>query len=143
MQTLRQDLRHATRMLGRQRGFTAVTILTLALGVGGATAIFSVADAVVLRPLPMRDPDALFLLRQSDLKKDQPFIEISYPAFAAWRDRSRSFEAMAAMPSVNLHFILTGRGEPAVLEGRWVTASFFDMLGATAALLLVKTSTPE
>jgi putative ABC transport system permease protein len=134
MQTLRQDLRHAMRMLGRQRGFTTVTVLTLALGVGGATAIFSVADAVVLRPLPMRDPDALFLLRQSDLKRNQPFIEISYPAFSAWRDRSRSFEAMAAMPSVDLPFILTGRGEPAVLEGRWVTASFFDMLGAAAAL---------
>lgn len=134
MQTLRQDVRHAMRMLARQPGFTAVTILTLALGVGGATAIFSVADAVVLRPLPFDDPDALFLLRQSDLKKNHPFVEISYPAFSAWRERSRSFEALAAMPSVNQGFILTGRGEPATIEGRWVSASFFDLLGARPAL---------
>jgi putative ABC transport system permease protein len=122
------------RMLARQPGFTAVAILTIALGVGGATAIFSVADAVVLRPLPYGDTDAVFLLRQSDLKKNHPFVELSYPAFTAWRDRSRSFESLAAMPSVNLGFILSGRGEPASLEGRWVSASLFEMLGARAAL---------
>ena len=134
MQTLRQDVRHAMRMLARQPGFAAVTILTLALGVGGATAIFSVADAVVLRPLPFDDPDALFILRQSDLKKNHPFVEVSYPAFTAWRERSRSFQGMAAMPSVNQGWVLTGRGEPATLEGRWVSASFFDLLGARPAL---------
>src|SRR5262245_41360630 len=118
MQAVRQDVRHAMRMLARQPGFSAVTILTLALGVGGATAIFSVADAVVRRPLPFEDPDRVVLVRQSDARRGQPQVEIGYPAFRAWRDGSRSFTALAGMPNTNQAFVLTGGPEPVQLMGR-------------------------
>ena len=134
MQTLWPDLRHAARVLRRRPAFALVATLTLALGIGGATAIFSVADAVVLRPLPFHDPDSVFVLRHSDVKKNHPFVEVSYPDFGQWREHSRSFDLLTAMPSVNIPSILTGRGEPATIEGRWVSASFFDLLGARPAL---------
>jgi putative ABC transport system permease protein len=133
MQILWTDLRHAARVLARRPAFAAVSILTLALGIGGATAIFSVADAVILRPLPFEDPDALYVIRQGDTKKGH-VVEVSYPDFSAWRERGRSFQPLAAMPSVNQGWVMTGRGEPAAIEGRWVSASFFELLGAQAAL---------
>lgn len=134
MPTLVQDLRHAARVLARRPGFTSVSVATLALGIGGATAIFSVADAVVLRPQPFADPESVYVLRHTDLKKNHPFVEVSYPDFVAWRDHARSFEHLAAMPSVNIAAVLTGRGEPTPIEGRWVSASFFDLLGTRPAL---------
>jgi putative ABC transport system permease protein len=134
LESIWQDLRFAGRTLGKSPGFTAVAVLTLALGIGGATAIFSVADAVVLRPLPFADPDRIVVLWQRDFRRDQPFVEISYPAFRAWREQSRSFEELAAMPSVDIGWVLTGRGEPERVEGRWVTAGFFDVLGVRPAL---------
>jgi hypothetical protein len=113
MLTLPQDLRHAARVLARRPGFTAVSVATLALGIGGATAIFSVADAVVLRPLPYGDPGSVFVVRESDLKTNHPFVEVSYPAFQAWAAQSRSFAVMAGMPSANQSQVMTGRGLPA------------------------------
>jgi len=104
-------------------------VATLGLGVGGATAIFSVADAVILRPLPFATPERLVLLWQSDTKKNQPFVEMSYPVYRQWRDQNRSFEAFAGMPSTNQSFNLTGRDEPVTLFGRWVTGRFFETLG--------------
>ncbi|HET9316433.1 MAG TPA: ABC transporter permease, partial [Vicinamibacteria bacterium] len=134
MQTLRQDLRHAMRTLARRPGLTAVSVATLALGLGGATAIFSVADAVVLRPLPFAEPDRIVLVRQSDARRGHPVVEIGYPAFRAWRDESRSFTAMAGMPNTNQAFVLTGGQEPVRIMGRSVTARFFDVLGVQPAL---------
>ncbi len=131
---MRSTAGHALRRLTQSPGFSAVAVLTLALGIGGATAIFSVADAVVLRPLPYRDPDRLVVVWQAERDRNQSFIEVSYPAFLAWRDRSRMFESLAAMSSVNDEVILTGRGEPAPVEGRWVTSEFFSVLGVSPAL---------
>ena len=127
-------LRHALRGLRRSPGFTAVAVLTLALGIGGATAIFSVADAVVLRPLPYLDAARVVVIWQDDRDSNQSFVEFSYPAFREWHDRNRSFESLAAMSSVNDEVILTGRGEPTPVEGRWVTADFFSVLGVSPAL---------
>ena len=76
---LRQDLRQAARTLGRRPGLALVAILTIGFGIGGATAIFSVADAVVLRPLPFAEPDRLVTLRQEDRARGEPFIELGYP----------------------------------------------------------------
>ncbi len=131
---MRWTVQHAFRRLKASPGFTTIAVLTLALGIGGATAIFSVADAVVLRPLPYHDADQLVVIWQADRDRNQPFVEISYPAFRAWRDRSRLFESLAAMSSVNDETILTGRGEPVAVEGRWVTSGFFSVLGVAPAM---------
>jgi putative ABC transport system permease protein len=130
MRALADDGRFALRALSRRPWLTIVAVLTLVLGIAGATTAFSVADAVVLRPLPYLDPDRLVIIWQSDRARNQPFIEISYPAFREWRDRSRQFESIAAMSSVNFEMVLTGRGEPAVLAAGAVTGSFFRLLGA-------------
>ena len=127
-------MRHAVRGLLKSPGFTLVAVLTLALGIGGATAMFSVADAVVLRPLPYADVDRLVVVSMSDRERNQPFVEISYPAYREWRDRSRQLQSIAAMSSVNDETILTGRGEPTPVEGRWVTGDFFSVLGVAPAL---------
>ena len=134
METVRYELRHAARALRRRPALTIVAVLTLALGIGGATAIFSVADAVVLKPLPYADPDRLVVAWQSDRTRNQPFVEISYPAFREWRDRTHLFEAIAAMPSVNDELALTGRGEPITVEGRGVTGAFFRLFGVAPAV---------
>jgi putative ABC transport system permease protein len=133
MYRLKHNMRYAFRGLRKTPGFTVVAVLTLALGIGGATAMFSVADAVVLRPLPYADQDRVVVISMSDRDRNQPFLEISYPAYREWRDRSRQFQAVSAMSSVNDETILTGRGEPVPVEGRWVTGEFFSLLGVAPA----------
>ncbi len=127
-------MKTAARTLAKSPGFTIIAVLTLALGIGGATAIFSVADAVILRPLPYDDPDRLVFISLSDRERNQSFVEFSYPAYREWRERSRMLQSLAAMSSVNDETILTGRGEPSAVEGRWVTGEFFSVLGVSAAL---------
>src|SRR5262245_14373718 len=129
-----QDLAHAARRLWRRPAFTAVAAGTLALGIGGAVAIFSVARAVVLRPLPYAEPDRLALVWQSDAERGQPFVEMSYPAFRDWRASNPSFQDMAGLPSTNQTWTLSERGEPVELVGRLVSWSFFDVLGVRPAL---------
>jgi putative ABC transport system permease protein len=134
MSQIAQDLAHAARRLWRRPAFTAVAAGTLALGIGGAVAIFSVARAVVLRPLPYAAPDRLAMLWQRDAERGQPFVEMSYPAFRDWRASNPSFEDMAGLPSTNQTWTLSGRGEPVALVGRLVSWSFFDVLGVKPAL---------
>jgi hypothetical protein len=120
MKRVTNDLRDAVRTVRRRPGTTVVAVLMLSLGIGGATTIFSVVDAVLLRPLPYLDADRLVMIWQSDRTRSQPFLEISYPAFREWRERTRAFELIAAMPSVNFEMALTERGEPVAIEGRAV-----------------------
>ena len=134
MDAFREDLAHAVRRLKRRPGFTLVATATLAVGIGGATALFSVAHAVMLRPLPYAEPDRLALVWQSDRERGQPFVEMSYPAFRDWRASNPAFEDMAGMPSTNQSWTLSGRGEPVELVGRLVSWSFFDVLGVSPAL---------
>lgn len=134
MRGVLDDLRDALRMVSRRPGTTVVAVLILTLGLGAATTIFSVVDAVLLRPLPYIDAERVVVIWQSDRTRNQPFIEISYPAFREWRERSHAFEVIAAMPSVNFEMALTGRGEPVATEGRAVSGDFFSLFGATAAI---------
>jgi putative ABC transport system permease protein len=125
MDTLWQDLRYSFRMLLKSPGFTAVAILALALGIGANTAIFSVVNAVLLRPLPYKDPNRLTILWEKAATQD---TSVSYPNFQDWRDQNQSFEEIAAFRRAS--FNLTGAGEPERLAARMASASFFSMLGS-------------
>src|SRR5215471_3155243 len=123
-QDVNRDIRYSLRSLARNRGFTMVALLTLALGIGASTAIFTVLDGVLLKPLPYPDPDRLVVLYETS--KQDPEISISYPTYQDWLAQQNAFDAMAAyMPAGG---VLTG-GEPERVIGRWVTASFFQTLG--------------
>ena len=123
------ELRHAARRLARRPGLGTVAVATLALGLGGATAIFSVADAVILKPLPFPQPDRLAVLWQRDLKRSQPFVAISYPAYRDWRERTRSFQELAAMAEGNWSWTLSGRGQPVSVDHTYVDTSQTTWLG--------------
>jgi predicted permease len=134
MRSFFDELRQAGRRLRRRPAMALVAGATLAVGIGGATAVFSVAHAVLLRPLPYASPDRLVLVWQQDPERSQPFVEMSYPAFRDWRSGSAVFEELAGMPSTNQGFTMTGRGEPVALTGRLVTWSFFRTLGVAPLL---------
>jgi predicted permease len=119
--TFLQDLRYGLKMLRRNPGFTIVAVLTLALGTGATTAIFSVVNAVLLRPLPYRDPDRLVLVPNA-IGQD----------FLRWRDQSKAFESMAAFYFGTADF--TGSGEPERLAVAWVSTDLFATLGVAPAL---------
>jgi putative ABC transport system permease protein len=129
MRTLIQDLRYGVRRLGNNPGFTAIAVLTLALGIGANTAIFSVVNGVLLRPLPFRDPSQLVLIAE---KSSFPVTSTSYENYLDWRDQSQSFEAMEATRSGSI--TLTGAGEPERLNVRMATAGLFSMLGINAQI---------
>src|SRR5512135_1647183 len=114
METLLQDLRYALRRLRNSPGFATVAVVTLALGIGANTAIFSVVNAVLLRPLPYRDPSRLVLLQER--APSFPRLSVSYQNFVDWRDQSRSFAGVAGIR--NAAMTLTGTGEPERLVGQ-------------------------
>jgi predicted permease len=126
-----QDLRYGVRMLLKHKGFTAVAVLTLALGTGANTAIFSIINSVLLRPLNYKDSDRLIWLSHHYKKIDQ---NVTIPATASkyYYDNSKSFENMEAILGWEVN--LTGRGDPERLNGRAVTNTFFSMLGVEAAI---------
>jgi putative ABC transport system permease protein len=126
MLNLLQDVRYAFRLLAKSPMFTVIAVLTLALGIGANTAIFSVVNAVLLRPLPFQDPSRLVLVIE---KSKYPTITVSYQNYLDWRDQSRSFDSMEALYGTNM--TLTGKGEPERLVGRMVTAGFFPLLGVS------------
>lgn len=120
------DLRYALRSLLKSPGFTAVTILTLALGVGANTAVFSLINSVLLRPLPYEQPDQLVLVWESAPffgLRDSPVAPANY---ADWKTRSRSFEEIGALEDCG--YRLSGEGEPEAVNGGAVTASFLRAL---------------
>ncbi|MCU1241006.1 MAG: hypothetical protein JWO71_1732 [Candidatus Acidoferrum typicum] len=125
MDTILHDLPYAFRVLARNPGFTAIAILTLALGIGANTAIFSVVNAVLLRPLEFRDPARLVIVAE---KSSFPVISTSYQNWLDWRDQSRSFESLEGTRGTTL--TLTDAGEPERLNARMATAGLFSMLGA-------------
>jgi putative ABC transport system permease protein len=126
MGTLWQDLRYGVRTLWKNPGFALVAIVTLALGIGANTAIFTVVNAALLRGLPYREPDRLVHLWEMTPQKEFPRREASYPDFLDWR-QSQSFEAMAAYTGGG--FTLTGRGAPERIQGARGSAHFFKALG--------------
>jgi putative ABC transport system permease protein len=130
MGTLWKDIRFAARMLWKGRGVTAVAVAALALGVGANTAVFSVVNAALLKPLPYREPERL--VRISEDSKAIPGMSVSYPDFLDWRRQQTSFELMAATQPASYN--LSGGGEPERLAGRNVSPEFFAVLGVEPAL---------
>jgi predicted permease len=127
MAGLGQDIRYGVRALRKNPGFTAVAMLALALGIGANTAIFSVVNGVLLRPLEY--PDAGRLTTIYETSQDFKQASVAYPNFLDWRRESRSFTGMGAVRGDDFNF--TGRGEPEHLAGAYVTASLFPTLGVT------------
>jgi putative ABC transport system permease protein len=124
--TLLQDIRFGLRMLAKNPGFTAVAVLTLALGIGATTAIFTVVNGVLLRPLPYPHPEELVYV-QEILEKFGVTPVAGNREFAAWRNQSRTLSPVAAY--TNSWFNLTGGGEPERVTGGLSTSSFFTLLG--------------
>ena len=125
MNTLFQDLKYGLRMLGKNPGFTAVAALTLALGIGANTAIFSVVNGVLLNPLPYPGPNQLVSLHES--KPNFPYGAISYPNFLDWQKDNHTFSSMAVARGYG--FTLTGAGESERVRGEFVSSDFFLVLG--------------
>ena len=123
---LRQDLRYAARGLRRTPGFTAIAIVTLALGIGANTAIFGVVNAVLLKPLPYRDPGALVLIQAGEIGLSPTW------ALPAWRDRARTVSALAGFNGPRAATLVMN-AEPAEIDAADVTWNFFSFLGVPPA----------
>lgn len=136
---LLKDLRFGTRSLLKRRGFTMVAVTTLALGIGATTAIFSVVNGLLLRPLPYRDEQQLVMLGQSNRKLGVAREGVSPANFLDWHEQARSFAGVAAAEQWG--FTLTEYGEPEAMRGWVVTKGFFEILGTNA--LIGRTILPE
>ena len=134
MHKLLQDLRFAIRQLRKSPGFAVTTTLTLALGIGATTAIFSLVNTVLLRPLPFPEPDRLLWVSQLDQSVGVPGIpeSLSYPDFFDWRAQNHSFDAISCYRHDSL--TLTSSGTPQQLETQMVSSEFFRVLGVNPAL---------
>jgi putative ABC transport system permease protein len=136
MLALLQDFRFAIRQFRKYPGFALTTILTIALGIGGTTAIFSLVNAVLLRPLPFPEPDRLMAVEGRNDRNPTANANaggpLSYPDFFDWRSQNKSFSALASFHDKS--FTLTGTGEPQHLTGHVVSADFFRVLGVSPAL---------
>jgi len=140
MSTFLQDLRLGARLLVKKRSFSVVAILTLALGVGANTAIFSVVNGILLRPLPYREPGRLVQFWESNPLKGWTQATVAPANLFDWQARNQSFEDIAAYSGSQTkdaglsNFFLTGSGEPERIEGLFVTGNIFSVLGVDAAI---------
>src|SRR5688572_29599639 len=123
---LRQDVRYAWRALRRSPGFASVAVLTLALGIGANTAIFGVVNAVLLRPLPYRDPGSLILIETSPLNRAPEWLT------SAWRDQAKTLSDFAGSSGPNSQTLIV-RGEPGPVRSALITWNFLSVLGVTPA----------
>ncbi len=130
MDTLRQDLRFGARTLRKSPGFALVTVLTLALGIGANTAIFSIVYGVLLNPLPYKEPSRLVLLNETTPKVGK--VSVSYPNFLDWRAQTSQFAQMAAVCGVGFNF--AGVTQPESIGGEAVSSNFLSLLGVKPLL---------
>src|SRR6202021_3422741 len=127
MGTVWNDMRYAVRLMIKNPAFTLIAIITLALGIGANTAIFTVVNAVLLRPLGFHDPSRLVIVAE---KSPYPTITTSYENYVDWRAQSQSFESMEGTRGATI--ALTGAGDPERLNSRYATAGLFPFVGVDA-----------
>jgi len=127
-----QDLRYGVRSLRKNPAFTAIAVITLALGIGANTAIFSVVNGVLLRPLPFPEPDRLVMVHGISLQASQDQSPLCEADFLEWKSQNQVFESLAAFSSNRFNY--TGGESPEQIEGAWVTADFFSTIGIQPAL---------
>ena len=132
IETSLQDLHYGVRMMRKNPSFTVVAILTLALGMGATTAIFSVVDALLLRPLPYGDPASLVVVWENSIKHGHPHNVVAPANFLDWQRQNSVFESMAAMADTRAN--LTGTGDPEQVVVQNVTACFFHLVGVNPIL---------
>src|SRR5437660_7065682 len=132
METLLRDIRHGIRGLLKRPGFTAIAVITLALGIGANTAMFSVINAVLLRPLPYHEPDRLVTIWEESPERDMYEMPVSFANLRDWVDQNHSFEQISAYTFTNLN--LTGAGEPARLGTVRASANLFPLVGVAPQL---------
>src|SRR5579864_9680589 len=125
MNTLLQDIRYGIRTLAKTPGFTAIAILTLALGIGANSALFSVINGVLLSPLPFPEPDQLVTLHEN--KPNFEGGSVSYPNFLDWQKENHTFSGLAV--GRTYAFSLTGIGEAEQVGGEFISSDFFTVLG--------------
>jgi predicted permease len=130
MEILWQNLGYGFRILAKSPGFALTAVLTLAIGIGANTSIFTVLNSVLLRPLPYHEPDRLLIVSERDTKFDD--LSVAYENFADWRAQNHSFEALALWRRRD--YTITGDRGPEHINGREVSAGFFTLLGAQPAL---------
>jgi hypothetical protein len=130
VETLWHDVRFSARMMRKSPGFTTVVVITLALGIGANTAIFSVINSVLLRPLPYRESSRLIVLNETTPKVGD--VSVSYQNFLDWRTASHTFSQMVAVASVD--FNLAGVTQPENISGDAVSPNFLSMMGVRPIL---------
>ena len=133
IETLLQDLRYGLRMLRKSPGFTAVAVLTLALGIGANTAIFSAVSVILLRKPPVKDPDRLCAVASADKVAGNDLVWASAPDFISWKNQNDAFGNMAAIES-GRSFTLTGKSAPQSVDGDRVTLDYFKIVGIAPLL---------
>lgn len=132
MGDLARDLRLAFRQALKSPGFTLAAVLTLGLGIGAATAIFSLVDAILLRPLPFRDQERLVSVWGEIKQRDQRYVEVSIQDYTDWREQNRSFSDLAIVTTNDADVALTGREQPVHVRARLTSDNLFQLLGANA-----------
>lgn len=132
MNAMLSDFKHGLRVLVRTPLFTICTVAALAIGIGSTTALFSVVNAMLLKPLPYADADQLLVIWEHNLPRNRTRNVVNVVNFMGWRDRAKSFDGMAALQQNRV--TLTGSGEPMELSTLIVTANIFDVLGASPML---------
>src|SRR5262249_25707398 len=132
MEALLKDIRYGMRTLLRRPGFTAIAVITLALGIGVSTAIFSVVHAVLLRSLPYGSSDRLVMVWENNRSKGRDQNVINLGNFFDWKEQNHVFEDMAAFFDISAK--LTGEGEPEEIPAQIATTNLFSVLGVNAAM---------
>lgn len=130
LENVLMDVRYGLRQLRRNPGFAAAAVLTVALGVGANTAIFSLIDAVLLKSLPVKDPEQLVLLGSKNRKQGTTDYTFYYPVYRQLRDQNRSLTDLAAFAAVPLNVKIDGETEP-MIPGELVSGSYFSLLGVS------------
>src|SRR5688572_29823450 len=128
MGDLARDLRLAFRQALKSPGFTLAAVLTLGLGIGAATAIFSLVDAILLRPLPFRDQERLVSVWGELKQRDQRYVEVSIQDYTDWREQNRSFSDLAIVTTNDADVALTGREQPVHVRARLTSDNLFQLL---------------